>query len=119
MLIDEVAVVASKIARQGGKTQWEMFEAMPHCFALVLDTCGLEATQRFYDGLAGFCKSVAAGAEIETRGTIFEAKTCKEREVSVKELSPLADGEVMQRMIARREERREGLEGEAKLMPRL
>ena len=119
MLIDEVAVLASKIARQGGKLQWEMFEAMPHCFALVLDTCGLEATKRFFDDLVGFCKSVTAGADVETRGTIFEAKTCKEREVSVKELSPLADGEIMQRMIAKREERREGLEGEAKLMPRL
>lgn len=119
MLVDEVAVVASKIARQGGRLQWEMFEAMPHCFALVLDTLGLEATKRFFDDLVGFCKRVTAGAGVETIGTIFEAKTCKEREVSVKELSPLADGEIMQRMLAKREERREGLEGEAKLMPRL
>ena len=120
MLADEASAVASKMAKQGVKVRWEMFEAMPHCFAIVLGTCGLEATRRFYDDWAGFCKmAVVAGEDIDTKGTILEAKTCKEREVLVEELSPLGDEEIIRRMRAKQEERRVGTEGEAKLMPRL
>ena len=119
MLADEASVVASKMAKQGVKVRWEMFEAMPHCFAIVLDGCGLEATRRFYADWAGFCKMAVAGGDLDTKGTFFEAKTCKEREVLVEELSSLADEEIIRQMRAKQEERRAGTEGEAKLMPRL
>ena len=119
MLADEASAVASKMAKQGVKVRWEMFEAMPHCFAIVLDTCGLEATRRFYDDWAGFCKMAVAGEDLDTKGMFLEAKTCKERELLVEELSPFVDEEILRRMRAKQEERREGTEGEAKLMPRL
>lgn len=119
MLADEAAVVASRIAKQGGKVRWGMFGTMPHCFAIVLDPWGLKATRMFYENWAGFCGSVVAGEEIETRGTYFEARSCGERGVIVEELNPLAEEEVLRRMRAKQDERREGLEGEAKLIPRL
>ena len=119
MLSDEGAAVAANMAKQGVKVRWEMFEAMPHCFPLVLETCGLEATRRFSDDWAGFCRDVIRGKVIETKGTFFEAKTCKEIEVNVEELSILSQAEILWRMRACQEARREGTEGEAKVMPRL
>lgn len=119
MLADEGAAVASKMAKQGVKVRWEMYEAMPHVFAIALEICGLGATKKFFDHWAGFCTTVAAGKGIDTRGTIYEAKTCREREINVEELNPLSEEEVMRRMRAAQEARREGTEGEAKVMPRL
>ena len=96
-----------------------MYEAMPHVFTIALETCGLEAAKNFSDHWAGFCTMVAAGTDIDTRGTFYEAKTCKEREIDVEDLSSFSEEEVMRKMRAAQEARREGTEGEAKAMPRL
>ena len=117
MLADEGAAVASKMAKQGVKVRWEMYESMPHCFELVLLT--LKATQIFYDNWATFCTTTTAKEKIDTEGVLYEAKTCKMRKIKVEDLSPLTEEEILQGMKAAQEARREGTEGEAKMMPRL
>ena len=48
MLVDESKVLAARIAKQGAPVQFDMWEAMPNCFQLVLVMCGLKAYKSFY-----------------------------------------------------------------------
>ena len=121
MLVDECKVAATKIVKQGIPVQWDMWEAMPHCFALLFDSSGLPASVKCYERWAGFCKQVTGNAEgkLVSKGTWYEAKTNKETEMDIEALAPLREEEVEERMRAAMEARMEGTEGEAKLMPRL
>ena len=117
MLADEGKVVASTAAKQGVPVVWEQWEAMPHCFALLLE--GLEAGKRCFKDWAAFCEAVAGniGQKAETRGTWFAAKTGKETEMDVSALGVWSEEEVKERMDAAREARSEGIEREAKALP--
>ncbi len=118
--MDESKVVAATMAKQGVPVQWDMWEAMPHCFALMLDRVGVSAANKCFEQWAGFCvRAVADGEEVVTRGTWYEAKTNKKIEMRVEDLAPLRDDEVEEKMRAAKEARMTGLEGEAKMMPRL
>jgi len=120
MLVDESKVVAARMAKQGVPVQWDMWEAMPHCFALMLDRVGVSAANKCFEQWAGFCvQAIADGEEVVTRGTWYEAKTNKKIEMRVEDLAPLRDDEVEEKMRAAKEARMTGLEGEAKMMPRL
>ena len=120
MLVDECKVVARRLAEQGIPVRWDMWEAMPHCFAMVFEKFGLPASVKCFDNWAEFCKQVTgAREEVETKGTWYEAKTNKETDMKVEELILVGDGELERLMKAAREARREGTEGEAKLLPRL
>ena len=117
MLTDEVQVVASKAAKQGVPVVSEQWEAMPHCFALVL--VGSLMSKRTYHNWTTFCLDVVEGEKIKTRGLWVEATTLKEKEVEVKLLCNLSDEEVKERMEAAKVARHLGLEGEGKLLPKL
>ena len=120
MLVDECKVTAARMARQGVTVQWDMFEAMPHCFAMVFERFALPASVKCFEQWADFCKSVTGDSQkVATGGIWYEAKTLKQKEMKVEALAPLDDEEVEERMRAAMEARREGWEGEAKLMPRL
>lgn len=117
MLADEVQVVASKAAKQGVTVVSEQWEAMPHCFALIL--LGSSMSKKSYQNWAAFCQNAVKGEKIETRGLWIEAKTGKEREVEVQNLCKISDGEVRTRMEAAKAARHMGSEGEGKLLPKL
>ena len=122
MLIDECKVTASKMAKQGICVQWHMWEAMPHCFPLLLERCGLRAVELFFEKWARFCNEVTGngGQDVVKAGsTWYEAKTNKEVDIGIEELTTLTDEDVSRLMKKAQEARREGIEGEAKLMPRL
>ncbi len=117
MLVDEGKAVASRAAKQGVPVVWEQWEAMPHCFAILLK--GLEAGKRVFQDWATFCEAVTGGKTkiVETRGTWFAAKTGKEKELDVQALSHWSEEEVQESMYAAKKARSEGEEGEAKALP--
>lgn len=121
MLVDEGKSVANLAAQQGVTVVWEQFEAMPHCFSMIFEQ--LEAGRRCFQDWADFCAKVAGGKEgdvkLETKGTWFAAKTCKETDVDVTTLAICSQDEVAERMRAATEARMQGQEGEGKILPKL
>jgi len=119
MLVDEGKMVASKAAKQGVTVIWEQWEAMPHCFAMLLE--GLEAGKRVFKDWAAFCDAVGGGEseKMETRGTWFAARTGKEKEMDVQALGLWGEEDLKGKMDMAREARSEGKEGEAKILPQL
>ena len=117
MLSDESQIVAARAAQQGVPVVSEQWEAMPHCFALML--LGSPMSKRCFGDWTYFCNVVTKGVEPSTRGLWFEAKTQKETEVDVAALAPISDEEVRERMEKARKARDLGVEGEAKVLPKL
>lgn len=123
LLADEGKSVASLAAQQGVTVIWEQFEAMPHCFSMIMDQ--LEAGRKCSKDWADFCATVAGdtaeegASKLETKGTWFAAKTCKETDVDVRSLAVCSQEEVAERMRSTTEARMQGTEGEGKIMPKL
>ena len=117
MLSDESQIVAARAAQQGVPVVSEQWEAMPHCFALML--LGSPMSKRCFGDWTYFCTVVTKGVEPSTRGLWFEAKTQKGTEVDVAALAPISDEEVRERMEKARKARDLGVEGEAKVLPKL
>ncbi|KAL2063023.1 hypothetical protein VTL71DRAFT_6095 [Oculimacula yallundae] len=93
LLTDEAKHVAAKAAKQGVKVVYEEFEAMPHCFAMLLEQ--LPASRMFFDGWAAFIqKCVEKPSEISTTGRTIKPKDLETKEVDVEGLSGRSDEEV-------------------------
>jgi acetyl esterase/lipase len=93
MLRDEDAVLAQRAVAQGVTVVWREFEAMPHCFAMLLENNpGSPVHQR---EIGAFCREVVEGKELVTNGVFIEAKTLKRSDVDVaKGLTEIKDEEV-------------------------
>jgi acetyl esterase/lipase len=103
MLSDEGAVVMQRMARQGVSVVWEQYEAMPHCFALILDR--VKGSDMCFDSWAKFCKDVVEGKTIASQGTFITAKKLERKEVDVTKLVDLKDEEVLKMMSDIKEKR--------------
>jgi acetyl esterase/lipase len=99
LLSDEDKFVSCKAAKQNVTVVYEEYEAMPHCFGMVLEA--LPASRLFFNRWAGFISDVTNGRQVVTKGTLVRARTLVEESVDVKELSPFTDEEVLERMKAR------------------
>ncbi|KAF2084788.1 hypothetical protein K490DRAFT_48338 [Saccharata proteae CBS 121410] len=118
MMADESMVVARRMAAQGVKVLWRQYEAMPHCFALMLE--GNASAERCFEDWTGFAKAVVEGRGVErTEGKWVVARSLEDVEVDVGKLTELTDDEVERLMKEARAKRLMGLEGEAKVQPRL
>ena len=117
LLTDEVQAVASKAAKQGVTVVAEQFEAMPHCFAMILVRGPL--SKKAFHHWAAFCQDAVRREQIETRGLWIEATTGKEKEVDVETLCRMSDEEIRDRMEAAKAARHLGIEGEGKALPKL
>jgi len=125
MLHDEAAVVAGRMAGQGVVVGWWCFEAMPHCFALMLDH--LRASGRCFEEWAAWARGcVEGGGVVEGRGSrgwFVEAGMGDKREVDVGglggEVGVGGFEEVLGRMREARGRRARGEEGEMKALPKL
>jgi len=119
MLMDEDAVLAQRASAQGVPVTWECYEAMPHCFTMILD--GLGASRKCYENWAAFVSGCVERSERvrRTRGVFVEAKTLRERVVDVGELGGWMFEEVLGRMREARAKRMKGEEGEGKALPKL
>jgi acetyl esterase/lipase len=114
MLTDEIKAVAARAAQQGVKVVFEEYQAMPHCFAMLLP--GLEASERCVRSWGSFAKkAVEEGAQaIETKGTWIEVKTGREESRAVAELSQVSFEEAGRLVREAKGKRLGGKEGEAK-----
>lgn len=97
LLTDECKVVAQRAASQGVKVVWEQYEAMPHCFALVLDGNAGGAMS-----LASWAKFVRAAAEkpedISTTAGFITAKSLVRQPVDIYGLTNISGSEVLKLM---------------------
>lgn len=121
MLVDEGRVVARRMAGQGVRVEWVEYEAMPHCFALLLEGSWNEGSRGCMERWAGFCvRAVEGRVQGGGRGLLVRARSLEEREVRVGgEGEGWGDEEVGRMMREERRKRERGEEGEAKMMPRL
>lgn len=118
MLTDENKVLAQRAATQGVTVVFEQYEAMPHCFSMLL--MGLEGSKKGFESWTGFITSCVQRPEsIRTKGKLVEAKTLKESEIDVTKASEYEFEDVIRRMKDAMERRVTGNETEAKTMPKL
>lgn len=97
LLSDEDVFVAMKAARQGVKVVFEEFEAMPHCFAMVVED--LQNSKKCFDLWSSFIKAAVEDPEsIKTRGCRYNSKTLVATEVDVLAMSSFTDEEVISMM---------------------
>lgn len=94
MLKDEDAVLAQRIHTQGGKVVWREFEAMPHVFAMMLDS--LPASSLHFKEVSEFCLKVVEGGSgaIESSGQTIMAKSLERQSVDLGKLTELSDEQV-------------------------
>lgn len=99
MLRDEDAVLARRAAGQGVPVVWREFEAMPHCFAMLLESN--PGAPVHYAGYAKFCREVVEGKVVITNGEFIKAKTLERSQVDVEsrltDLTEQQVGEFMQK----------------------
>lgn len=97
LLTDEDKFLAQKAASHGVQVVYEEYEAMPHCFALLLE--GTPMARRFFKGWSDFMTKVVCEPEtVQTNGTLIRAKTLQEEAVDITKLSSFTDIEVLTRM---------------------
>ncbi|KAH8808431.1 acetyl-hydrolase [Xylogone sp. PMI_703] len=98
LLTDEAKYIAMKATKQGVKVVFEEWEAMPHCFALILPQ--LPASVKYFDNWAGFIAlAVERPESVVAGGKLIKAKTLEEIPLDLLSLSPFTgDEEVKGRM---------------------
>ncbi|KAJ4993951.1 Esterase [Stagonosporopsis vannaccii] len=102
MLRDEGAVLAQRAVGQGVSVVWREFEAMPHCFAMLLESN--PGASVHYKEFAAFCREVVEGKGTVTSGEYIKAKSLEKSQLDVKtELTDLTDEQVVHFMRKGRE----------------
>ncbi|OCL09695.1 acetyl-hydrolase [Glonium stellatum] len=118
MLLDEDMVLAQRLAKQNVKVVWQEYEAMPHCFAMVLQ--GLEAGRMCFSEYANFCKHVVEDlGRVKTEGYFITAKSLVKHSVDVRKLTDITDEDVAKMMADMREKMIARIEPEGRVIPRL
>ncbi|KAK1088897.1 hypothetical protein LTR33_000328 [Friedmanniomyces endolithicus] len=116
-LTDEDCFVASRAASEGVVVQFEQYEAMPHCFAMLMPF--LPTGDRCLRSWGDFCRRcVEEPASVETNGTYVYAKTGAEKAIDVAGVSKMSLDEVKKLMAEAKEKRLKGYEKEGKGMPK-
>lgn len=101
LLTDEAAVVAARLARadSAGPVVWEQWEAMPHCFALLLGSA--PETRRAFDSWAAFCRHAVVSPEtLSSSGVWVASPSGKMTTVPVGGLKIPSDDVVEQLMLS-------------------
>jgi acetyl esterase/lipase len=116
-LTDEDRVVAAIAASQGVQVQWEEYEAMPHCFAMLIP--GLATGDRCLRSWGDFCRHcVEDPSSVKTNGTYIYAKSGKEEVRDVKVVTDITLERARQLMRVAKDRRFKGYEKEGKAMPK-
>ena len=117
MLADEDCIVASRAASQGVTVQFEEYEAMPHCFSMLLPA--LPTADRCMRSWGDFCRRCVEEPEsVKTNGTYIHAKGGKEDSTVVSKASQITIEEARKLMREAKERRLKGNEKEGKTMPK-
>lgn len=92
MLRDEDAVLARRLHAQGSKVVWREFEAMPHCFGMMLDA--LPASKVHIEETAKFCREAVEDKVTQSSGEFIVAKSLVRRAVDLAHVTELTDDDV-------------------------
>ena len=96
MLRDEDAVLAKRLHAQGVTVRWREFEAMPHCFAMMLDA--LPASKVFFQEYTQFCSEVVERKAMSSDAEKLAARTLKRQAMQLDQITELTDEEVTNHM---------------------
>ncbi|KAL1617055.1 hypothetical protein SLS54_008050 [Diplodia seriata] len=99
MMADESRVVAARMVAQGVAVGWMQFEAMPHCFGLVMEDC--EAARVMREGWREWVAEALGegGRGVQTKGEFFAARSCAAKVVDMRNLAEgLGDERVLELM---------------------
>lgn len=100
LLTDEDKYVAQKAAAQGVPVVFEEYEAMPHCFGMLLET--LPGSRRFFTRWSEFISQVVRDpGSVRPGGVRIKAKSLIEEPLEVPSLISFTDVEVNARMLER------------------
>jgi acetyl esterase/lipase len=117
MLYDEVVSVASRAAQQGVKVQFELYEAMPHCFQLLMPW--RKNSERCFADWGEFArKCVEDPQSLKTFGRVVKAKGGLDDDLDVKTLGTIGLEEARRLTGEAKERRLKGYEKEGKAMPK-
>ncbi|KAH0601775.1 hypothetical protein MHUMG1_00654 [Metarhizium humberi] len=106
--------LAQKLERDGVTMVFEEYEAMAHCFALVLGS--LAESRRCLDGWAGFIRqAVENPAGLRSSAMTIHAKTLKETPLDFGDLFDVSEGEVRKRVVDKVAETQAWIPSESKL----
>jgi acetyl esterase/lipase len=117
MLFDEVASVASRAAGQGVKVQFEMYEAMPHCFQLLMPW-RKNAERCFADWGEWARRCVEEPAGLKTFGRVVKAKGGLDDDLDVLKVGTIGLEEARRLTREAKVRRLKGWEKEGKAMPK-
>ena len=95
----ENKILGRKMEADGVRIVFEEYEAMPHCFALIL--WGTAGARRCYDGWTGLIKDAVAGREVRSRALMIRAKSLKEEEMKFEDLAEAGADEGNRRRVMR------------------
>lgn len=115
LLTDEDAIVAVRAVSQGVPVHWEQYEAMPHCFAMVIPT--LATSRRCIKSWGVFCQKCVED-EVQTTGTWIAAKSGAQKRVEVSNVTDITFEQALSRMKEAKRRRRNGWEKEGKSLPK-
>ncbi|KAM6508264.1 hypothetical protein FALCPG4_018141 [Fusarium falciforme] len=102
LLTDECKTFAQTVALQGVTVVQEQYEAMPHCFAFLLEG-SVEAKESF-DGWTRFAKGVVEKPDvIVTRAEFISANSLERRLVDIYRLINMGDGDILKLMESARQ----------------
>lgn len=119
LLADEDVVVATRAANQNVKVTFEWYEAMPHCFAMLLPH--LANSKRCLASWGQFAQKCTVQTEkeaLQTSGVRIAAKSGKEDVVDVYGLKAVQSEEVTRLVKEAKDLRLKGWEKEGKGMPK-
>ena len=98
MLADEICFFTATRLYNGGKgvqsVTFEQYEAMPHCFAMVLSH--VPGAKRCFDGWASFIRRAVEHPESLTKSTFthIKAKTLEESPIEPETLIPYTEEQI-------------------------
>ncbi|KAI5467638.1 alpha/beta hydrolase fold-domain-containing protein [Mariannaea sp. PMI_226] len=98
ILAYEAKFLARKLEAEGVSVVFEEYEAMPHCFALLLRNS--PSTYRCLNAWAGFIRAaVEDPGSIKPSATRIKARTLEEEPLKFEELSDVMEDEMRQRVL--------------------
>ena len=115
LLTDEDAIVAKTAASQGVTVQWEQYEAMPHCFAMVMPH--IPTSKRCYKSWGTFCQQ-ALERTVKSSATWIAARTGAEEEMDVTRVTDYTVDHALARVKEAQRKRLQGFEKEGKNLPK-
>lgn len=101
ILASEDKYLAKKLDTEAGvPVVFEEFEAMPHCFAMIL--ADIPSAKRCFEGWATFIRAAVEDPEkVTSKALTVRARTQEEVPLKFEELSEIKDEEVRARVIAK------------------